>query len=152
MLHRERNLFKSNEHSKKTGDAAMFVHTSIRTSNLEKSIDFYSKVFALKLLNRREIKQTNAEIAFLRDPEGKGATLELTFYRKQKKFIQPDYEDRLFDHLAFEVGNMEETLSAMREEEVTVTEEPFKLGPTGPLIAFVEDPDGTLIELIERIQ
>ena len=128
----------------------MFVHTSIRTSNLEKSIDFYCKVFTLELVSRREIKQTNAEIAFLRDPEGKGATLELTFYRKQKKFIQADYEDRLFDHLAFEVKNMEETLSALRAEGVTVTDEPFKLGPAGPLIAFVEDPDGTLIELIKK--
>jgi len=130
----------------------MFVHASVRTSDIEKSIEFYSKFLGLKLTSRREIPQNNAEIAFLRDPEGKGATLELTYYRKQEKFIQADYEDRLFDHLAFEVGNMEETLSAMREEEVTVTEEPFKLGPTGPLIAFVEDPDGTLIELIERIQ
>ena len=128
----------------------MFVHASIRTSNIEKSIEFYSKFFGLKLISRREIPQTNAEIAFLRDPEGKGATLELTFYRKQKKFIQPNYEDRLFDHLAFEVKNMVETLSAMRAEGVTVTDEPFKLGPAGPLIAFVEDPDGTLIELIKR--
>jgi lactoylglutathione lyase len=128
----------------------MFVHTSVRTSNIEKSIEFYSKFLGLKLTSRREMPQTNAEIAFLRDPEGKGATLELTFYRKQKKFIQPDYEDRLFDHLAFEVNNMEETLSAMRAEGVTVTDEPFKLGSAGPLIAFVEDPDGTLIELIQR--
>ena len=128
----------------------MFVHASIRTSNIKKSIEFYSKFFGLKLTSRREIPRNNAEIAFLRDPEGKGATLELTFYRKQKKFIQADYEDRLFDHLAFEVKNMEETLSAMRAEEVTVTDEPFKLGAAGPLIAFVEDPDGTLIELIEK--
>jgi lactoylglutathione lyase len=128
----------------------MFVHTSIRTSNLDKSIDFYSKVFALKLVSRREIKQTNAEIAFLKDHEGKGATLELTFYRKQKKFIQPNYEDRLFDHLAFEVKDIEKTLTGLRAEGGKVTDEPFKLGPSGPLIAFVEDPDGTLIELIER--
>ena len=128
----------------------MFVHASIRTSNLEKSIEFYSKFLGLKLTSRREIPQNNAEIAFLRDPEGKGATLELTFYRKQKKFIQPDYEDRLFDHLAFEVKNMEETLSAVRAEGVTVTDEPFKLGSAGPLIAFVEDPDGMLIELIKK--
>jgi len=104
----------------------------------------------LKLLSRREIPQNNAEIAFLQDPEGKGAKLELTFYRKQKKFIQADYEERLFDHIAFEVENMEQTISLMREEKVTITDEPFRLGPAGPLIAFIEDPDGTLIELIER--
>ena len=104
----------------------------------------------LKLLSRREIPQNNAEIAFLQDPEGKGARLELTFYRKQKKFIQADYEERLFDHIAFEVENMEHAISLMRKENVIITDEPFRLGPAGPLIAFIEDPDGTLIELIER--
>jgi catechol 2,3-dioxygenase-like lactoylglutathione lyase family enzyme len=104
----------------------------------------------LKLLSRREIPQNNAEIAFLQDQDGKGAKLELTFYRKQSKFIQAEYEDRLFDHLAFEVEDMNETISKLRKERVTITDEPFRLGPSGPLIAFVEDPDGTLIELIER--
>ncbi|HVP26466.1 MAG TPA: VOC family protein [Candidatus Bathyarchaeia archaeon] len=128
----------------------MFVHTSIRTSNMNRSIDFYTRLLGLKLLNRREIPQNDAEIAFLQDSGGKGAKLELTFYRKQKKFIQAEYEDRLFDHLAFEVGDMEEVIAKMKEENITVTDEPFKLSLTGPLIAFIEDPDGTLIELIER--
>jgi lactoylglutathione lyase len=117
---------------------------------MEQSINFYTKLLGLKLVNRREIPQNNAEIAFLRDPEAKGATLELTFYRDQKKFSQPDYEDRLFDHIAFEVKDMAKTIAAMRKENVTITDEPFKLSPSGSLIAFVEDPDGTLIELIER--
>jgi len=104
----------------------------------------------LKLLSRREIPQNDAEIAFLQNPNGKGAKLELTFYRKQKKFIQADYEERLFDHIAFEVENMEQIISIMRKENVTITDEPFRLGLAGSLIAFIEDPDGTLIELIER--
>jgi len=130
----------------------MFVHTSIRVSNMDKSIDFYTRIMGLKLLSRREIPQNNAEIAFLQDPEGKGAKLELTLFRAQKKFIQAEYEDRLFDHLAFEVKNMDETISKMRKEKVTITDEPFRLGAMGSLIAFIEDPDGTLIELIERKQ
>jgi len=117
---------------------------------MEKSIDFYVKLIGLKLVNRREIPQNNAEIAFLQDPKGNGARLELTFYRKQKKFVQAEYMERIFDHLAFEVRNLEETVSKMRKEGVTITDEPFKLGSTGPLIAFIEDPDGTLIELIEK--
>ncbi len=128
----------------------VFAHTSIRTSNMDRSIDFYNRLMGLKLLNRREIPQNNAEIAFLQDPSGKGAVLELTFYRKQKKFVQPEYEDRVFDHLAFEVKNMENTISEMRKEKIIITDEPFKLSPSGPVIAFIEDPDGTLIELIER--
>jgi lactoylglutathione lyase len=117
---------------------------------MKRSIDFYTKLLGLKLLSRTEIPQNNAEIAFLQDPEGKGSRLELTFYRKQKKFVQAGYEDRVFDHIAFEVKEMEETLSKMRKEKVTVTDEPFRLSPKGSLIAFIEDPDGTLIELIER--
>ena len=127
----------------------MFVHTSIRTSNIEKSIDFYTRLLGLKVLSRNKIKATNAEIIFLQDAEKKGCTLELTYYMNQTKFAQPEYEDRLFDHLGFEVVDINETLAAMRKENVTVTDEPFKFSPT-TTIAFIEDPDGTLIELIER--
>jgi lactoylglutathione lyase len=127
----------------------VFVHASIRTSNMDRSIDFYTRLMGLRLVGRHEIPQNNAEIAFLQDPDEKGAKLELTFYRKQKRFLQSDYEDRLFDHIAFEVKDMKRTMSAMRKNKVTVTDEPFKLSQAGPLIAFIEDPDGTLIELIE---
>ena len=128
----------------------MFAHTSIRTSNMDRSIDFYTRLMGLRLQTRREIPQNNAEIAFLQDPEGKGAVLELTFYRKQTEFAQADYEDRLFDHLAFDVKDMKEAVAKMRNEKVRITDEPFRLNLTGPMIAFIEDPDGTLIELIER--
>jgi lactoylglutathione lyase len=117
---------------------------------MDKAIDFYTKLLGLTLMSRREIPQNNAEIAFLRDSKAEGATLELTCYRTQKKYIQPDYEERLFDHLAFEIKDMKTSINAMRNEKVTITDEPFRLSQTGPLIAFVEDPDGTLIELIER--
>lgn len=128
----------------------MFVHTSIRTSNMDRSIDFYTRFLGLKLLGRHKIPKNDAEIAFLRDAKAKGATLELTFYRKQKKFSQADYEDRVFDHLAFEVKDINQAIEAMRKDKVTITDEPFKLSPTGSLIAFIEDPNGTLIELIEQ--
>jgi lactoylglutathione lyase len=127
----------------------LFVHASIRTSNIERSIDFYSRFLGLKLLKRREIKETNAEIAFLQDQKGKGCLLELTFFRDQKKFSQPEYEERLFDHLGFEVVDMKAIVAVLRRENVTITDEPFKLA-TGVTIAFIEDPDGTLIELIEQ--
>jgi lactoylglutathione lyase len=128
----------------------VFTHTSIRTSNMDRSISFYTRLLGLRLLSRREIPQNNAEIAFLQDAEGKGARLELTFYKNQTEFIQADYENRVFDHIAFDIKDMEQTISALRKEGITITDEPYRLGPDGPLIAFVEDPDGTLIELIER--
>ena len=128
----------------------IFTHTSIRTSNMDKSIDFYSRFLGLKLLARREISQNDAEIAFMQDSDGKGAQLELTWFKKQKKFVQAEYEDRVFDHIAFEIRDMERTMSILRQSQVTVTDEPYRLSAKGPLIAFIEDPDGTLIELIER--
>ena len=128
----------------------MFVHTSVRSSNMDRSIDFYTKFLGLKVVSRIEIAKTNAEIVFLQDPAGKGAKLELTFYRTQTSFSQADYEDRLFDHLGFEVKDMAATIEAMRQAGVTITDEPFRLREGGSLLAFVEDPDGTLIELIER--
>jgi catechol 2,3-dioxygenase-like lactoylglutathione lyase family enzyme len=73
---------------------------------MERSMDFYVRLIGLKLVSRREIPQNNAEIAFLQDPEGRGARLELTFYREQKKFVQADYEERVFDHIAFDVSNL----------------------------------------------
>ena len=130
----------------------MFVHASIRTSNMDRSIDFYTRHLGLILTSRREIPQNSAEIAFLKDSQGKGCTLELTFYSKQRKFIQADYKNRLFDHLAFEVKDMMKTINLMKKENVTITDDPFKLSPTGPQIAFIEDPDGILLELIERPQ
>ena len=56
---------------------------------------------------------------------------------------------RLFDHLGFEVADINKTIAALKKENVTITDEPFKLNEH-TTIAFIEDPDGTLIELIER--
>jgi lactoylglutathione lyase len=128
----------------------IFTHTSVRTSNMDRSIDFYTRLLGFKLLGRQEIPQNNAEIALLQDPEGKGAKLELTLYRDQRKFTQADYEDRLFDHIGLEIPDMKKIISVLRSENVTITDEPYTLGFAGSLLAFIEDPDGTLIELIER--
>ena len=128
----------------------MFTHTSIRTSDMDRSIDFYTRFLGLKLLRRNAIPQNKAEIAFLQAPEGKGSQLELTFYQNQTKFNQAEYDDRVFDHLAFVIKDMKATISMMRKENITITDEPFRLSPTGSLIAFIEDPDGVLIELVER--
>ena len=69
-LDKHANLKNNSASASVTGSSeakTMFVHASIRTSNMERSIDFYSRFLGLKLQSRREIKQTNAEIAFLQD-------------------------------------------------------------------------------------
>jgi lactoylglutathione lyase len=124
-----------------------FAHVSVRTSDMDRSIKFYETYFGMKLASRRPIPQNNAEIAFL-ESEGAGLRLELTWYKSQKKFEQASYEDRVFDHLAFTVPDCEGLVKKMKKEGAAVTDEPFMLGTS--TIAFVEDPDGTLIEVIER--
>lgn len=126
-----------------------FAHVSIRTSDMERSVGFYEKYLGLKLVMRREIPQNNAEIAFL-ESEGTNFKLELTWFKSQKKFEQEEYEDRLFDHLAFVTSDMDSMIEKMRAGGVTIADEPFTLGATGARIAFVEDPDGILIELLEK--
>jgi lactoylglutathione lyase len=127
----------------------VFAHVSIRASDIDRSIRFYEKHFGMKLSSRRPIPQNKAEIAFL-ESEGTPFRLELTWYRDQKRFAQPEYEDRLFDHLAFTVAGIDALVAKLKSEGVTVTDEPYTLGPGGSRIAFIEDPDGTLIEIIEK--
>jgi len=127
----------------------MFAHVSIRTSDMERAIRFYGSFFGMRMATRREIPSNNAEIAFL-ESTGTNFRLELTRFRSQRRFEQAEYEDRVFDHLAFTVDDMDGIMAKMRAEKVTITDEPFTLGATGSRIAFIEDPDGTLIELIEK--
>lgn len=123
--------------------SGLFLHASIQTNNLQGSIDFYRKYFGLEVKNRITLKN-NAELTFLQDPQGKGCTLELTYYRNQ---TQP--QKRLFEHLGFEVPDINRTVAAMKKDGITVIEEPSKVDEH-ITIAFVEDPDGTPIELVER--
>lgn len=124
-----------------------FAHISIRASDMDRSIAFYRDLMGMVLDRRREIPQNRAEIAFLKDTKG-SFFLELTHYDDQKEFIQAEYMKRTFDHLAFKVEDLRGLVDRVKQEGFTVTDEPFELSP-GHWLAFIEDPDGTLIELIQ---
>ena len=123
-------------------------HASIRAKDMDGTIAFYESI-GLKLVSRREIPQNEAEIAFLEAPGG-GAKLELTHYNQQKSYTQAEYEDRVFDHIALETDDMDGVLQRVRDLGGNVTDEPFRLSPGGPRIAFFEDPNEVLVELSER--
>jgi lactoylglutathione lyase len=122
-------------------------HVSVRTSDMDRSVKFYETHFGMKLASRRDIPHNNAEIAFLESP-GTDLKLELTRYKSQRDFVQAPYEHRTFDHLAFTVCDCAALVERLRAGGFTISDEPFMLGASK--IAFVEDPDGTLIEIIER--
>ncbi|MEE9237325.1 MAG: VOC family protein [Thermoplasmata archaeon] len=109
---------------------------------------FYTELLDMKFVRSKEIPKSNAEIAFLESDNGN--LLELTWYRDQKIFKVPEYEEVVFDHIAFVVEDMDRIMNECRKRGVTITDEPFYLAPGGSKLAFIEDPDGTLIELIER--
>ena len=114
--------------------------------NMDHSIEFYSKQMGLKFVNRREIKQNNAEIAFLTDDAG--GAIELTHWRDKKALAEGDN----FDHIAFEVQDVEGTVSKLRAQGVTIAMEPYSLQGSSNKLAFVKDPDGNWLELIQHSQ
>jgi lactoylglutathione lyase len=119
------------------------LHTCLNVSDLDGSIEFYTKRMGLKFVSRREIKQNNAEIAFLRDESG--AALELTRWREKKTLAEGDN----FDHIAFEVDDVETTVKELKAEGVAIAMEPFSFQGSTSKIAFIKDPGGNWLELIQ---
>jgi len=119
------------------------LHTCLNVSNIDRSIEFYTKQIGLQFVSRREVKQNNAEIAFLQDKDG--AAIELTYWRDKKELKEGDN----FDHIAFEVSNIDSTIQDLRGHGVTIAMEPFSLQGSSSKIAFIKDPDGNWLELIE---
>ena len=122
-----------------------FLHTSITVKNMEESIKFYEEIIGLKLIKRREIKENNAEIAFLSDSES-GNSIELTYW-----FDKDDYDDGdELDHLAFATDNLTEAIIEFRKKGINIAKEPYSLEGSDSKIAFITDPNGIWIELIEK--
>ena len=120
------------------------LHTCLNVTDMDRSIEFYTKQLGLKFVNRREIKQNNAEIAFLQDDDA--GALELTHWRDKKSLAEGDN----FDHIAFEADNIDARVAELRSHGVTIAMEPYSLQSSTSKIAFIKDPDGNWLELIER--
>lgn len=119
------------------------LHTCINVADMDRSIEFYTKQIGLKFVSRREIKQNNAEIAFLKDENE--AAIELTHWRDKKELKEGDN----FDHIAFAVNEIEATMRELKRNGVTVAMEPYSLQGSTSRIAFIKDPDGNWLELIQ---
>ena len=119
-------------------------HTCLNVNNLDRSLDFYSKQMGLNFVSRREIKQNNAEIAFLTDEAG--GAIELTHWRDKKNLVEGDN----FDHIAFDVQDVQGTVERLRAQGVTIAMEPYSLQGSSNKLAFIKDPDGNWLELIQH--
>lgn len=123
------------------------LHTMLRVGNLQRSIDFYTKVLGMRILRQRDVPDGKYTLAFVGYGEESDTTvLELTYNYGTEKYDLGS----AFGHLAIQVEDAARTCNAVRAAGGKVTREagPVKFGST--VIAFVEDPDGYKIEFIER--
>lgn len=123
-----------------------FLHTMIRVGNLQRSIQFYTGVMQMTLLRQRDNEQGRYTIAFLGYGEEKDTTvLELTF-----NWDVTEYDlGTGFGHIAIGVDDVYEACDKIKVSGGKVVREagPMKGGKS--ILAFVEDPDGYKIELLE---
>ena len=123
------------------------LHTMIRVRDIEKSLDFYTKLFDMELTEKRRLE--DCWLYFLTDKES-GQQIELTY---NDETPENGYEiGSGFGHFAFAVDDMAEFTQKMSGLGYSYLYEPFDLTGKGSNIAFIQDPDGYEIELIEKVQ
>ncbi len=124
-----------------------FLHTMLRVGNLERSIEFYTKALNMRLLRQSENTEYRYTLAFLGyEEESAGTVLELTY-----NWDTDNYEHgSAFGHLAIGCDDIYATTQALRESGAVICREPGPVKGGSTVIAFVEDPDGYKIELIEN--
>jgi len=127
---------------------ARFLHTMLRVFDLKKSVDFYTRLLGMEVLREREVREGRYTLAFVGyGSEETSTVLELTHNWDQK---EPYAIGTAFGHLAIGVADVYATCERLKEAGVKITRAPgpVKFGTT--VIAFIEDPDGYKIELIQR--
>lgn len=121
-----------------------FSHTMIRVKNIDKSLHFYKEVMGLKLLRTMELE--DATLYFVSD-EKEDCTIELTYNHQLPEggYNHGNY----FGHLAFDTEDMDKFTEMLKSNGLEYSMAPFEI-KKGLKIAFVSDPDGFSIEIIER--
>ncbi len=129
-------------------DGFHLLHTMIRVKDLDKSIDFYTRLLGMKLLRRTDYPSGDFTLAFVGyGDEADHTVIELTHNWGQ----EAPYElGDGFGHLAVGVPDIYGTCEQLAAESVPIPRPPGPMKHGGSVIAFIEDPDGYKIELIER--
>jgi len=125
------------------------LHTMVRVGDLPRAIDFYTNVLGMKLLRTTDVPAHNYTLAFVGYGAGNAdgsAEIELTY-----NYGVADYDPgTAFGHFAIGVKDVGATCQRIRAAGGKVTREPGPVKGGTTVIAFVQDPDGYKIELIER--
>ena len=117
-----------------------YLHTMVRVSDLEKSLDFYCNKLGLENLGRFDIEAGRFSLVFLAAPGQKEAQVELTWNWDPEELG----EGRNFGHLAYQVDDIYETCDRLMKAGVTINRP-----PRDGRMAFVRSPDNVSIELLQ---
>lgn len=121
------------------------LHTMLRVGDLERSIEFYTKVLGMRLLRRNDYPEGKFTLAFLGyGSESDQAVLELTYNWGVERYELGN----AYGHLALEVPNVYEACEKMRIAGGKIIREAGPMNAGTTIIAFLQDPDGYQIELI----
>lgn len=123
-----------------------FLHTMIRVKDIEASMKFYTELLNMKLDKKKRLD--DCELYFLNDEDG-CCQIELTY---NDTTPEKGYENgTAFGHFAFSVESLDEFTEKLHSLGYEYMYEPFDLNGKGTKIAFIKDPDGNEIELIEKV-
>lgn len=124
------------------------LHTMIRVLDLDVSIDFYCKYLGMSLIRRKDYPSGKFTLAFVGyGDEETNTVIELTHNWEQKE----SYElGSAFGHIALGVPDIYKTCADLTKVGVDIPRPPGPMKHGGSAIAFVRDPDGYMIELIEK--
>lgn len=120
-----------------------FLHTRLRVSDLDETVQFFQSVFGLKVSRRHESPR-GSKLVFLSVPNS-DEEIELTFFPGSGPVVVQ--EDLM--HLAFEVESMQNFQKHIAQVGVTLSDGPTQ-SSSGSVFAFVDAPDGYEVEIIER--
>mgnify|MGYP000535431985 CR=1 FL=1 len=123
------------------------LHTMLRVGNLQRSIDFYTQVIGMQVLrtfDQPEEKYSLTFLGFKKEPET--CVLELTYNYGIYKYELGN----AYGHIAIEVTDIQQTATDIKKQNVQFSLEPTRLKGGNETIAFLTDPDGYQVELIER--
>ena len=122
------------------------LHSMIRVKNIDESLKFYTELFDMELVEKQRLE--DCWLYFLEDKKS-GFQLELTY---NDDTPENGYDiGNGFGHFAFQVDSLNDFTKKLNKSDYEYLYEPFDLNGKGSMIAFVKDPDGYEIELIENV-
>ncbi|EPT8452343.1 lactoylglutathione lyase [Vibrio fluvialis] len=125
------------------------LHTMLRVGDLDRSIEFYTQVMGMKLLRKNENAEYKYTLAFLGyGDESEGAVIELTYNWGVESYDMGN----AYGHIAIGADDIYATCDSIKAAGGNVTREPGPVKGGTTHIAFVKDPDGYMVELIQNKQ